>query len=279
MYINAWRSQAPWPDNAQIEQDLILSRTLVELFSDQYLAEKLVFRGGTAIQKLFLNPPLRYSEDIDLVQGTSEPIGEAMSRLRKKLDPWLGKPKYKQSEGRVTFTYRFESEIFPVRVMKVKVEINTREHFSILGLEKKHFSVNNPWFMGGCNISIYKIEELLGTKLRALYQRKKGRDLFDLASINNAFPSINWDKVVECFHKYMAIEGQSVSRAEFEENIHHKVQNPIFKDDMYALISLDNTYNYNIEKGSNFLKEIIYPRLQGDPWKEITNMGAVKIST
>ena len=77
----------------------------------------------------------------------------------------------------------------------------------------------------------------------------------------------------------MAIEGQSVSRAEFEENIHHKVQNPIFKDDMYALISLDNTYNYNIEKGSNFLKEIIYPRLQGDPWKEITNMGAVKIST
>ena len=270
LYINAWRSQAPWPEDAQIEQDLILSRTLVELFSDQYLAEKLVFRGGTAIQKLFLNPPVRYSEDIDLVQGTSEPIGEAMTRLRKKLDPWLGKPKYKQSEGRVTFTYRFESEIPLTRFMKVKVEINTREHFSILGLEKRHFRVNSPWFMGECDISIYKIEELLGTKLRALYQRKKGRDLFDLASVNEAIPSIDWDKVVGCFHKYMAMEGQSVSRAEFEENIHHKLQSAIFKDDMTALISLDNTYDYDIEKGSNFLKKIIYPRLHGDPWKEVT---------
>jgi len=270
MYINAWRSQAPWPDDAQIEQDLILSRTLVELFSDQYLAEKLVFRGGTAIQKLFLNPPMRYSEDIDLVQGTSEPIGEAMTRLRKKLDPWLGKPKYKQSEGRVTFTYRFESEIPPTRFMKVKVEINTREHFSILGLEKRYFRVNNPWFMGECDINIYRIEELLGTKLRALYQRKKGRDLFDLASVNKAIPSINWDKVVECFHKYMAIEGHSVSRSEFEENIHHKVQSSIFKDDMQALISLENTYDYDLEKGSNFLKKIIYPRLKGNPWKEVS---------
>lgn len=270
MYINAWRSQAPWPDNAQIEQDLILSRTLVELFSDQYLAEKLVFRGGTAIQKLFLNPPMRYSEDIDLVQGTSEPIGEAMTRLRKKLDPWLGKPKYKQSEGRVTFTYRFESEISPKRFMKVKVEINTREHFSILGLEKRYFRVNNPWFMGECDINIYRIEELLGTKLRALYQRKKGRDLFDLASVNKAIPSINWDKVVECFHKYMAIEGHSVSCSEFEENIHHKVQSSIFKDDIQALISLENTYDYDIEKGSNFLQKIIYPRLKGNPWKEVS---------
>lgn len=267
MFINAWRSHAPWPDDAQIEQDLILSRALVEIFSDDYLADKLVFRGGTAIQKLFLNPPLRYSEDIDLVQIISEPIGEIKTHLKKKMDSWLGKAKFKQSEGRATITYKFESEIPPIRPMKIKVEINTREHFSILGLEKKPFAINNPWFEGKCGITIYQLEELLGTKLRALYQRKKGRDLFDLVALNETVPLINWDKVVDCFNQYIAREGISISRRDFEKNISDKAQNTIFINDMNPLISLENPFIYDIQKGLSFLEKIIYPRLQGEPWK------------
>lgn len=267
MFINAWRSHAPWPDDAQIEQDLILSRALVEIFSDDYLVEKLAFRGGTAIQKLFLNPPLRYSEDIDLVQVISEPIGKIMTRLKEKINPWLGKPKFKPSKGRATLTYKFESEIPPIRFMKMKVEINTREHFSILGLEKKPFTISNPWFEGKCEINIYPLEELLGTKLRALYQRKKGRDLFDLVALNEAAPLINWDKVVECFYQYITREGNFISRAEFEENIFDKVQKITFINDMNTLISLENPFIYDIQKGFSFLEKIIYPRLQGEPWK------------
>jgi predicted nucleotidyltransferase component of viral defense system len=47
-------------------------------------------------------------------------------------------------------------------------------------LKKHKFSVENQWFSGDCEITTYYLEELLGTKLRALYQRRKGRDLFDL---------------------------------------------------------------------------------------------------
>ena len=36
------------------------------------------------------------------------------------------------------------------------------------------------WFTGAAKVLTYDLDELLGTKLRALYQRKKGRDLFDL---------------------------------------------------------------------------------------------------
>jgi hypothetical protein len=73
--ITAWRPSAPWSTDAQVEQDLVLSRAIVEIFSDPTLASALVFRGGTALHKLFLAPAQRYSEDIDLVQAAPGPIG------------------------------------------------------------------------------------------------------------------------------------------------------------------------------------------------------------
>ncbi|MBX9804322.1 MAG: nucleotidyl transferase AbiEii/AbiGii toxin family protein [Alphaproteobacteria bacterium] len=198
LFINEWRSRAPWPLEAQIEQDLVISRALIEIFSSEYLASKLGFRGGTALNKLYISPSARYSEDIDLVQIDQEPIGNVLTELHGVLDPWLGKPKYKQGSGRVTLTYRFESEVPPITPLKLKVEINTREHWCCLGLDKKTFNVKNDWFSGTTGITVYQLEELMGTKLRALYQRSKGRDLFDLVAIKKSFPDIDWTKVVEC---------------------------------------------------------------------------------
>jgi predicted nucleotidyltransferase component of viral defense system len=132
-YITAWRAHAPWADDAQVEQDLVLSRAIVELFQEPLIAESLAFRGGTALNKLFFDPPARYSEDIDLVQATPGPMGPVMTAIRSKMDPWLGEARYKQGEGRVTLTYRFESETPPVTPLKLKIEINTREHFAVLG--------------------------------------------------------------------------------------------------------------------------------------------------
>lgn len=67
-YITEWGNYVPWKTNEQIEQDLIISRALVEIFKDPFLADRLAFRGGTALHKLFMQPQPRYSEDIDLVQ-------------------------------------------------------------------------------------------------------------------------------------------------------------------------------------------------------------------
>ena len=70
-HITAWRETAPWADDAQVEQDLVLSRAVVEVFAEPELAGALVLRGGTALNKLFIQPPSRYSQDIDLVEGFS----------------------------------------------------------------------------------------------------------------------------------------------------------------------------------------------------------------
>ena len=142
-YINEWRENAPWNEDFQVEQDLVISRVLVEMFSDPILAEALAFRGGTALYKLYLTPPARYSEDIDLVQVEPGPAGPLMDRLRGALDPWLGQAQWKQSRGRVTFGYRFWSEDVPATRLRLKVEINTREHFAVLGFTKRAFSVDS----------------------------------------------------------------------------------------------------------------------------------------
>ena len=128
-YITEWRAEAPWIDDAQVEQDLVISKALVDIFSHPVLCNALAFRGGTALYKLHLKPPARYSEDIDLVQVDAGPAGELMDALREALNPWLGDPRWKQTEGRVTFTYRFDSEDKPPLPLKLKVEMNTREHF------------------------------------------------------------------------------------------------------------------------------------------------------
>jgi len=169
-YITEWRAEAPWVQDFQVEQDLIISRAMVAIFSHPVLHDALALRGGTALYKLHLRPAARYSEDIDLVQVRAEPAGPMMTTLRGVLDPWLGKPKWKQNEGRVTFTYRFESEDVPPIPLRLKVETNTREHFSVFGLTEVPFSVASRWFEGSCSIHSYELDELLGTKLRALYQ-------------------------------------------------------------------------------------------------------------
>jgi len=244
-YINEWRTTAPWLADAQVEQDLVLSRAIIEIFSEPFLAKALAFRGGTALHKLFIQPAARYSEDIDLVQIDEGAIGTILEALRKQLNPWLGEPRWKLKEGRAILLYRFDSESQPITSMRVKIEINTREHFTVLGLEQKSHEVKNTWFSKQAMVSTYALEELLGTKLRALYQRKKGRDLFDLVIALKQFPMLSTLNVIKCFNHYMTGMGAKVSHAEFEANLAEKLNDVAFLGDIMPLLPNELNFDYN----------------------------------
>jgi len=237
-FITEWRTEAPWIDDRQVEQDLVISRALVEMFSDELLRCQLAFRGGTALHKLFLKPAARYSEDIDLVQVHAGPAGDLMDRLHAVLDPWLGQPHYKQTRGRVTFTYRFGSEETPPVPLRLKVEINTREHFSVHGISLIPFEVHSRWFKGGCDIPSYGLNELLGTKLRALHQRKKGRDLFDL-DVALQHEDASPQEIMAAFRAYMDHGGHTVTRQQIRDNLAAKLEDPDFTADISALFRSD----------------------------------------
>lgn len=233
-FIIAWKQTAPWISEAQVEQDLVISRSLVEIFSDDLLAENLAFRGGTALHKLYFAPAPRYSEDIDLVQIRPEPIGSVIDRLRECL-PFLEEPKIRQKDRNTTLIFRFETEVEPVIHMRVKVEINCREHQFVFGPVKKSYSVDSPWFSGTVDLTTFKLEELLATKVRALYQRRKGRDLFDLWYADQ-HAAINWPVVMQAFHQIMAIDGKPVTNKQLRLNLEEKLARPDFLTDIQNLL-------------------------------------------
>lgn len=240
-YIDAWSEHAPWQQNLQVEQDMIIERTIIEIFSDPFLREHLVIRGGTALYKIYLKPQPRYSEDIDLVQIKSEPIGETLKALKARLD-FLGTPIVKQKRNNNTMIFRFESESEPKMPMRLKIEINCREHFSAFGYKETSFKMDSPWYSGKTGIVTYSLEELLGTKLRALYQRKKGRDLFDIwkgITLAKARPA----KIIEAFITYMNNEKKSVTKKQFINNMEAKMRERVFLGDIDGLLRPGENYN------------------------------------
>jgi predicted nucleotidyltransferase component of viral defense system len=250
-YITEWRNKAPWPDDAQVEQDLVIERALIEIYSDPFLKERLAFRGGTALHKLHLPLQARYSEDIDLVQITAEPFGPVIDRLRDSLT-FLGRPVRKQKQHNNTLVFRFESEQgIP---MKLKVEVNCREHFTVLSIKEMPVIVNSQWYKGSASIPTYDIHELLGTKLRALYQRKKGRDLFDMWYAMTQ-TGADGAKIINIWEKYMAEERHSVSQAEFLNNMDKKINEKEFIGDTEGL--LRSGINYNSQIAYEYVREFL----------------------
>lgn len=242
-YIDEWKEQAPWPIDAQVEQDLIIARTLVELFSDELVRRTLAFRGGTALHKLYLQPQARYSEDIDLVQISSEPINPILKQIRERLSFLGTKRTVKQHIHNNTIIYRFDTEDPSVPSMRLKIEINTREHFHVLGLKQIPYKIENGWFSGECMLTGYELEELLGTKLRALYQRRKGRDLFDLYwALKNHL--VNIENLIRCYKTYMQFSvDKPPTQKQFLINMEEKMIDREFLEDIHFILKPGVEYN------------------------------------
>jgi len=201
--ITHWRQTAPWASDDDVEQDLVISRAIVDIFANDYLRERLAFRGGTALHKLMLAPATRYSEDIDLVFMRNEGIGPIFDQTRTALS-WIDTKPQRDKRLFPKLYFRFITAGGTPR--KIKVEIATREAFSALRAIEVPYEVSSPFYQGSARVRTYTIEELLATKLRALYQRQKGRDLYDLWYAARQRP-IDFARVYALFVEYWAATG------------------------------------------------------------------------
>ncbi len=255
-FVELWRANAKWQDLELVEHDLVISRALVELYSEPLVQEGLVFRGGTALNKLFLNPASRYSEDLDFVFRKSEPIGPTLDAIRSRLDPLLGAPKRQLTQYGAKVVYRYTS--YNNVPMKLKIEINTTEKFGVLELLYTPFIVESEWYTGSCTITTYTLEELMATKLRALFQRRKGRDLFDIAHVfGNNLADI--ELTISLFKKYTEREGVTISGSEFYKNLQGKLLHDGFRHDMRIL--LPETVTWDFDEAFEFVLTTIVTKI------------------
>ena len=230
-HITNRAQQAPWATPDQVEQDLVLSRLIVVIASHPLLGDELVFRGGTCLHKLHLPVALRYSEDLDYVRVTSGPIGGILDALRSIGDGLSFTVSTDvRSFPKVLYRTTFTTSDNP---MRIKIEINTHERNNARELVRLPFKVASPWWSGEAAVLTFAPEELIATKLRAIYQRRKGRDLFDmwLALVQMG---LDPTEIVECFAPYRP---EGYTRALALENFDKKVAHAGFRTDLNALVT------------------------------------------
>ncbi|GAB3261366.1 nucleotidyl transferase AbiEii/AbiGii toxin family protein [Nocardioides dilutus] len=231
--VQAWASEKPWSTLVQVEQDLVLARLIVEISEHPVLGEELVFRGGTCLHQLVMDRPRRYSEDLDYVRSTHSGIGSILDSVRDvAAHVGLDVAGTKIGEHPKVFL-RAASETEPTASLKIKVEINTHETSPALPILARPFEVGTEWFSGHAEVRTFASPELIATKIRALYQRKKGRDLFDMWLALTEL-GIAGDDIVGAFSPYRPA---GIAAALSEANLRAKLSDDAFRNDLNALVA------------------------------------------
>jgi hypothetical protein len=192
-------------------------------------------------------------------------IGPTIDSVRETL-AWLGDCVRNRAGHSTRLVFRFAPETAPDTELNLKIEINTREHDNLLGLKTYPFELSNGWHQARADFVSFEPEELFGTKLRALLQRRQGRDLFDL---NEGLKQLglNAGKVIACFEHYLESEGHSISRAEAEQRMLEKLTRSLTEDVDPLLPAGVRFSEYDaIEAFGRIWKELVV-RIKGDAWK------------
>jgi predicted nucleotidyltransferase component of viral defense system len=255
--VIAHQSVVPWPSQIQVEQDLLLCRAIVALFDDSFLQSQIAMRGGTLLHKVHLAPPSRYSDDIDLVVVGERPEGHIRKALNRVLKGVLGTPKQSvwhdlklairntvKPSRVLRMTYAVSSLTEPGKSLEVVVEANVTERTPYRPVVRIPFEFPFRDSVVRTQVNGYDIHEMLGTKLRALFQRRRGRDLFDLYwALTLAKPPVDPAKVIGSFQHYLKLEGSVAGRSEFVALLDAHLADRGFCSDMNPLLRVGITYD------------------------------------
>lgn len=255
--VLAHQAAVAWPNLRQVEQDLLLCRAMAALFNDPFLKSQIAMRGGTLLHKAHLAPASRYSEDIDLVVFGDRPEGHINRAIRRVLKEDLGAPVYSRWEdlklairnfSKPSRVLRLTFEVPPVSAtgpnLAIVVEANVTERTPHRQVVEVPFEFRFREQPMRTLLNGYDIHEMLGTKLRALFQRKRGRDLFDLYwALTAADPKVTPALVIESFLHYLQQEGGRAGRAEFMGILDAHLADAGFCSDMDPLLRVGLTYD------------------------------------
>ncbi len=234
---------------------------MIEIANDELLGPELALRGGTCLHKLVLPKPLRYSEDLDYVRRTRSGVGPFLDALRE-IATSLGLEDRGTDFNRQMADARFDAEpTSGVGRIRIKFEINVAETESLFPHVALPFAVDSPWWSGEAAVPTFSVEELMGTKLRALFQRSKGRDLFDLWHV---LTDLDPDeaKIVAAFHHYMGTK--AFTFPELSLNLSAKLGDRDFGSDLSQLVTSEPDA-YDPGRAADLVMERLGPFLHNAP--------------
>ena len=65
----------------------------------------------------------------------------------------------------------------------------------------------------------------------------------------------------------MALEGHTVTRAQFEENLHWKARSPEYRGDIVPLLNANAREEFDFDEALAHVRDRVIARLPGNPWQ------------
>jgi predicted nucleotidyltransferase component of viral defense system len=183
-----------------IERDYAQNWFLGSLFSSW---GGLVLKGGTGIRKTYIED-YRFSDDLDftMVKGSDEKsvrdnISEVISKARERsgidfMDDFQLKENINGYEGKVYFRLLRRTGT-PIGI---KLDLTKPEKEKVI-LHPRRKRIIHPYSDDmEFEVTVYPLEEIMGEKIRSLFQRTRPRDLYDVWYFSH---KIDYQDVYEIF--------------------------------------------------------------------------------
>lgn len=170
-----------------IEKDFVLTLVLREICNSQF-KNALIFKGGTALHKIYLHK--RLSVDLDFTASDEFDIDDLNKILIiKEINSEIRKVRTFENSISIDLKYRSLLE-YPD---SIKIEISFREKPL---LKLKEVILKSPYFPD-FNVKTFQVEEMAAEKMRALIQRKRPRDYFDMWLLLKEVEFKDFEKLAE----------------------------------------------------------------------------------
>ena len=200
----------------QAEKDYL--QHIFLLFLSRNITNELVFKGGTALQKVYgLN---RFSIDLDFTQAEKCNTVEIMEKISKNITQF-GYPssiKEVKTSGR-TFLFKIEGPLYmntEPSICSLRVEISQRESI----LLKPEIKTITPLYpdLQPYTATVMQQKEILVEKVRAIMARNKPRDIFDLHFLLEK--KVPFD--IDLINKKLEYYGKSYNKEKFRKSLKAK---------------------------------------------------------
>jgi len=164
----------------QVEKDYL--QHLVLLFFSNYITTEVIFKGGTALQKAYaLN---RFSEDLDFTLVKKIDLDIIIKKVNADLNNFGFITESEQIKSKTSKNYRLKIkgplfEGTEKTIATLRIEVSLRNDL----LFEADLKENTPIYTDIRPYSIFVMnpKEILAEKIRAIFQREKARDVYDLA--------------------------------------------------------------------------------------------------
>jgi len=162
-----------------ISKDAKISE-VIEQLRILFKNEMLVLKGGTAINRGYLEEPKRFSEDLDIDYISEEKLEVKIEHIKERMKDIKGFQLDKPAiiHRTLRFDCRYENEFQKKDTIRIEFYLSHNLLVAVKrpeeGLLKSNLETTKP-----CLFTIYSLEDVIARKLLALYNRTEGRDIYD----------------------------------------------------------------------------------------------------